>query len=315
VAVISSSAIISNNVIAGNSVTATDNIFSGGGGVYVNNGSLALISNTIASNSAYGNGAGVYILNRTQPQSPTIRFNVFQDNHSIGINLANGGGLLISAVGGFPIIDANRFYSNTSENSVLGVDSGSIFQVTNNLLKFNSNGAIYIYSAQNGVVAHNVILNNYGRYGGIRLGTPGSSAYVFNNIIQGNQYGLQLEDGVDGQWDYNLMWSNAGGNIVSTTLGPNGTLVSMTASLHDLEVDPLFINPVDNYHLQDGSPAINHGWASSVNGRPYFDADNTPRPFTPNSKSCDAPDIGMYERTDKIFQVSCNRVLLPVIAR
>ena len=315
IAVISSSATISNNVIAGNSVTATDNIFSGGGGVYVNNGSPALISNTIAANLAFGNGAGIYILNRTKPQSPTIQFNVLYDNQSIGINLANGGGLLISAVGGFPIVDANRFYSNTSDNGVLGIDTVGRFQVTNNLLKFNSNGGIYVYSAQNGVIAHNVVLDNYGTYGGIRLGVPGSSTYVFNNIIQGNQYGLELEKGVIGQWDYNLIRNNAAGNIISTTLGPNGTIVSVAASPHDLNADPVFNNPTEDYHLQDSSPAINRGGLLSIAGRPYYDADGNPRPFTPNSKACDAPDIGMYERNEAIFQVSCSRVFLPVIAR
>ena len=54
----------------------------------------------------------------------------------------------------------------------------------------------------------------------------------------------------------------------------------------NLDLDPLFINSISDYHLKDGSPAINSG----VTPKSNMDFEGNSVPFE-NTK----PDIGIYE--------------------
>ena len=310
IAVYSGSVVISNNVIARNVVTAnTPDV--GGAGLFVFDTSSLIVSNTFDSNRSFGHGGGAFIYN-PQSHPATVQHNLFLNNHALGVR--NGGGLLAEGIGGgFMVIDSNRFFSNTSDNSVLGVDSIGDFQVTNNLLKYNANGGIWVYATNLGVVAHNVILQNSGIYGGIRLGQVGSVPYVYNNIVMSNGTGLEVVSDVLGLWDYNLVRGNTdydyirGTPLAGTPLAPGP---------HDLNADPKFVNPAaGDYHLQLTSPAINRGGAFNLPGSPGFDYDGHPRPFTAYSNSCDPPDIGMFERTEPQFLAPCYFTYLPVIAK
>jgi hypothetical protein len=94
--------------------------------------------------------------------------------------------------------------------------------------------------------------------------------------------------------DYNLEFSS-GTPIVST----GGTLVTGTHSLYDQ--DPQFVDPVSgDYHLMDGSPAIDAGTPHSA---PAFDIDGDARP------QGDGYDIGADEYVGECL------VYLPLLLR
>ncbi len=302
--------IISNNVIAGNVLTGNLPDTIGGAGIYAENGSPYIYSNTIQYNTVYGNGGGIFV-NNTLPESPTIQKNLLQYNRAITPStLANGGGVLVqNANGGFLVVDSNRFYSNTSDNGVLGIYATDRYQATNNILLHNGGGGIHIYGTGSGAVANNLILYTQGTYGGIRLTQYAGGMYVFNNIIMSNSYGIEVEVGSSPVRGYNLVYHNVLSNYISISGSVSSNL---SAAPGDLNVDPLFVNVnAGDYHLKNGSPAINAG--TNYPGAPAFDYDGNPRPYSrPDIADCRF-DIGIYERID--LPAACHHTYLPLITK
>ncbi len=122
-----------------------------------------------------------------------------------------------------------------------------------------------------------------------------STAYIAHNTLAGNGTGLALYEA----WDHpglgggraTLVNSILWGNGTQLSLDPLST-VTVACSIvaggwpgeGNLDVDPLFAGP-DDYHLGDGSPAINAGRDEGVSE----DLDGRPRPVGSR------PDIGAYE--------------------
>jgi hypothetical protein len=90
--------------------------------------------------------------------------------------------------------------------------------------------------------------------------------------------------------DYNLFFGHVVNNIVGITSGG-----------HSLIGDPRFVDPFnDNFHLQFGSAAIDHGVDAGV----YTDLDGSPRPVGTGF------DIGAYE-----YAAITYRAFLPVVLK
>jgi parallel beta-helix repeat protein len=308
ISILGSTAVVSNNLIAANTVTATLESSSGGAGIYVLYASPFIYSNTIQDNTAYGNGGGIYVVNNTVPESPTIQKNLIQGNRSLPSSLSNGGGVHVIAVGGLSVVDANRLYNNTSENGVLVIDVAGNYRVTNNILAHNSAGGVHVYNSNSGAIANNLILYTQGQYGAIRLTPYGNFAYVFNNMIMSNTYGLEVEFGSHSVRSNNLVYKNVLTNYVAVS---GSQYSNMPGSPGDLNVDPQFVNvSTGDYHLKNGSPAINAG--GYYPGAPQRDFGGKPRPFSsPTIPDC-RMDIGIYE-SDQISP--CRRVFLPLMRK
>jgi predicted outer membrane repeat protein len=99
---------------------------------------------------------------------------------------------------------------------------------------------------------------------------------VVDNIISGHATGIELFGGTAFE-DFNLFFDN-GANL-SLGVTPGGSSLPNS--------NPLFVAPgSDNYHLQSGSPAIDHGSDLGITS----DFDGDPRPIGPKV------DIGFDER-------------------
>lgn len=307
ISILGSSAVVSNNLIAANTVTSDLAFDSGGAGIFVGDGSPLIYSNTIQFNTVFGDGGGIYV-NNTVQESPTIRRNLIQGNESVPSVLSNGGAVHVIAKGGLTVVDANRLYSNTSQNGVLVIDVQGNYQVTNNILAHNSAGGIHIYFSSGGAVANNLILYTQGQYGAIRLTPYGDFTYLFNNMIMSNTYGLEVEVGSHSARSNNLVYKNVLMNYVSV----NGSQYSnMAGSPGDLNVDPQFVNAIaGDYHLKNSSPAINAG--GYFPGAPTRDFDGKPRPFSSPTVSDCRMDIGTYE-SDQILP--CHNTFLPLVRK
>jgi hypothetical protein len=101
---------------------------------------------------------------------------------------------------------------------------------------------------------------------------------VQDTIIASHTIALESINGTAAE-DYNLFF-----NTITNTIG-------VTSGGHSLVGDPRFVDPLhDDYHLQFGSAAIDHGIDAGV----YTDLDGNPRPLGAGF------DIGAYEYTAAI---------------
>jgi parallel beta-helix repeat protein len=158
-------------------------------------------------------------------------------------------------------------------------------------------------SNQNNLIEKNRIYDN----DGAGIYSPGGDSNTFQNnlIYQNKENGISIVMGgtdggpsgtqrnaYDNKVFFNTIYVNSGVGVwldagaVSTTLRNNvayqnaatnwiTTLAINTAQDHNLTLDPLFVNPAGgDYHLKEGSPAIDHAIAVGV----IDDFDGIPRP-------------------------------------
>ncbi len=156
----SSSPIIANNTIAGNTAS------SGGGGIYCYLSSPIIVNNTVTGNISSVGGGGIYC----SSSSPTI-----VDNTITGNTAAYGGG--VNSYYSSPIISNNTISYNSTSSSGGGICSYnySFPMITNNVLAFNSSG-IYVNTGAPSL-RHNCVFGNTDyNYTGIAdpTGTDGS---------------------------------------------------------------------------------------------------------------------------------------------
>lgn len=173
------------------------------------------------------------------------------------------------------------FHTNTSSGSTITIQRCRIYDngrhgirtdgcsvsLSNCLLTGNGNGSygygegIHVQSNSSTLIEHCSIINN-NRYG-VKSQNSGSTVLKNSIIAFNGSYGLRAQDGgtFSADTDYNLVYGNGAVNYFAVTPGAN-----------DIVADPQFVGGGD-YHLQDGSPAIDSG-----TGAMAIDLDRKPRP-------------------------------------
>lgn len=179
-------------VLRGNWIAQNRASYSGGG-VYVNESSVTLTSNTIATNTAdtrdrwTGGGGGIYVNNS---DNATITDNTIAANLATGQYYVAGGGVSLS--NSATTLTANRVVSNALN---LSYGYGSAY-----------GGGVYISGARTTILTQNEVLSNTALTsssdsgGGLYLAT-GTTAQVVSNTIAFNQSdwsgGIYLESGAN----------------------------------------------------------------------------------------------------------------------
>lgn len=227
-------------------------------------------------------GGGILMLR----SSPRITGNIFDSNTAFGAAIWGN----VSS----PIIEANLFRNNTCDDQFLsGVVSfvnSSSPEIVNNVFTNNPCRAINMTLPTDTVphVSNNTIVGNRG---GIKVGAQVSTALHLyrNNIIVGNDIGLQVDFSGsinDPTWKSNLVFGNLNDYVgISNQTGING----------NISADPLFTSATaGDYHLQNGSPAIDAGDSSSP-ALPDKDFDGNPRILDGNGDGIAVINIGAYE--------------------
>ncbi len=246
--------------------------------ISIGNGGGAVIGFTVTGGQA-SFGSGVHLLAST---SVLISGNIFEGNQqgAGGYGAAIGGNAVASAT-----IEGNVFrYNGCAGPFLSGVVSfinNSSPRIVNNVFHSNPCRGVNLDSA-NG--PHEVVNNTFvGNLTGVRLGRFVDSSKIYrNNIVVGNDFGIEIENGsaipMPVVWTNNLVHGNNTTNypaVVGDQTGTNG----------NISANPLFVDaPAGNYDLLPGSPAI--GTGTSVNA-PATDFDGVSR--------AGSVDIGAFE--------------------
>ncbi len=265
-----------------------------GGGIHCFNSSPTISHNVITNNSA-NQGGGIFC----DSCSPIIQNNIiFDDSAHLG-----GG---IRCWYSSPVINSNTMNSNrASDGGAISCDESSSPTITNNVITGNCadyGGGIVCGRNCLPAISSNTITGNSASLvgGGIFLDWN-SSPTITNNIISNSLDGEGIYCG-DESWptiSYNDTWDNADGNffgcpgVGDTTWGTNfnGTPCD---SFYNIIQDPMFVDPVSDFHLQVGSPCIDAGdnYAPSL---PETDFDGNPRIIDGNQDDIAVVDMGAFE--------------------
>jgi parallel beta-helix repeat protein len=258
-------------------------------------------------------GGGIYC----EASTPTISYNIITLNINSGIccykaspiirnnniikNQCGAGGGICVLFSSLAIIRNNQIDQNSADFG------GGIFcfyganpTIINNIIK--SNTAYYtcagIYSTNSSpVIINNTIIRNSG---------DGISSFhesyptIFNNIISNNREGegIVCDGGAYPTVLYNNVFSNTEGNFVGcppgvgdTTWGANINGIPCD-SFYNIIRDPLFVDTLNDFRLQEGSPCIDAGDNYAA---PGSDLDGNPRIVDGNEDDSAVVDMGAYE--------------------
>ena len=215
-------------------------------------------------------------------RSSTVSGNIFELTTAKGVGLS------------FDTIFENNILRN-GENctEVMTIRSRGSQRIQNNLFIDNDCTALrvevrpeYPYEA---VRAPKVINNTFvGNRRAVRIRNhdPVPDARYRNNLIVGNEVGVTTSM-ITGEnlpdWQNNLVFGNDVDYIA---------LPDQTGHAGNISADPLFVNDIDNFRLQAGSPAIDAGDPSLAPSNDYFGAT---RPIDGNNDAVNRVDIGAIE--------------------
>lgn len=247
---------------------------------------------------------GIYVSN--SGDRPTIRGNLTWGNNAAGIHMngdlsAGGDGVISGA-----LVEANVILDNgVAGGSGINCDGvqGSVFR--NNLLLGNHAGGITLFQIDGGaastgnlVVNNTIVMASDGRWG-IALHDGAANTTLANNIVLSRHSfrgSLDVEVATGSHAglasDHNVLMdritTDGGDSVIDLAtwrqdFGQDGA--SFIAGEAALFVDPTL--PGGDYHLREGSPAIDAGTAA---GAPTTDVDGDARPFG------DGFDVGADER-------------------
>jgi len=241
---------------------------------------------------------GIYVSNSCV--NPVIRGNLVHDNQAAGIHmngdLSQGGNGLISNA----LIERNVVYSNgLGGGSGINMDGVINSVIRNNLLYDNHASGISLYqidaatgSTGNLVVNNTILTAADGRWCvNINSGSTGNT--VLNNILY-NYHSWHGVISIDPSSrsgfasDYNSVMDRF-------SIDQGDTVIDLQSwralgyDTHSFIATPtdLFLVPGADFHLSDGSPAIDAGTSTDA---PSFDLDGNPRPVGSGY------DVGAYER-------------------
>jgi hypothetical protein len=301
------------NVLISHSRVVSNTANGDSGGIYAENGAtLTLVHSTVAGNAGNGWGGGVLGYGSA---TLTISDCTIYDNHG-----TYGGGIAIAS-SDLDLLNS-QFYSNTAiSGGAIHVREGSTSEIHNNWISNNTGDGIYASSAV-GTVENNFVIHNSlsGSEGQIRIGgnttftvtnntlvgdgnsagiriEEGTIVAITNNIVTGNEYGIQATGLVTPTLDHNDVWDNSVANFQNIAPGTN-----------DISGDPGFVDAAnDDYHLGIFSWAVDAG--TNV-GAPANDYDGDARPVDGNGDGTATVDIGADERLTVTTQI-----YLPLVMR
>jgi hypothetical protein len=256
-----------------------------GGGVCVDDsGAVTLEGNQITSNASGRSGGGVYV----ESDDARLVGNAISGNTTT--NVSDGGGIAIGTYSA-ATLERNTITGNAADRNGGGLSVGdrTAVTLTNNVIARNTccdasgwvGGAGTWLGSGDHVLIHNTFSDNGGGDGaGIRLY---GDAVLTNTIIANQTVGLVAASAGAAATLEGTLWH---GNDRDAD-GP-GTVVTGTVDLHG---DPAFVYPgADDYHLTEGSPAVDAGVDSGVGDD--LDGDTRPRGLT--------YDVGADETLDPV---------------
>ena len=284
-----------------------------GGGISVINASPLLKDLYITNNSARNVGAGIGLVNSNAiVQSAIIANNIIPDGDALG-----GGGIAIN--GGNPYLSDLEISNNSvGENMYYLNGGGGIFcgfSFGNEILEVNIENSIIKNNVANigggigalsGLIKINRVLlvENTGNFGSaISMGEPlglvvgDIDMTISNSTISSNigQMSIAMINSANLEAINTIFWSNS--DVEFSSL-PNNNQLNVDIAYSVLEndwggesnifLDPLFVNEVNDYTLQQNSPCIDTG-TSDLDGDGLIDLINF---------NGVAPDIGLYEFGD-----------------
>ena len=280
--------------------------YSSGGGIFTNNGAVALTESTVSGNASGEYGGGIY----TETGAVTLIRSTVSENYSKD----HGGGIYTEAG------DVTLTASTISGNDA-GGDGGGVFTydgaITLNASTVSGNrsdgrgGGIYTEWEGALTLTDSTITENHSESDGGGVFVEGNAApfsaevVIRNTILAGNSVGstgigpnLRIVDRARLDVFSSLIGNNAGTTLASAPVGSpdaNGNLVGTPSQRIDPMLAPLADNggPTPTHALTLGSPAVDAG--SSVSA---FDQRGLPRSVDitslPNGMG-DGPDMGAVE--------------------
>jgi hypothetical protein len=270
---------IDNNLISANTANP---IYSGyGGGIFVSGVNQVTIQGNEVTNNTGGfpsnsHGGGISLYST----SAIVNGNLIQDNHASSNSEGFGGGLYSES--GSLSMDGNTLISNEAEYGAVNIQYIGSFTLTNNILAQNPAGGLFVRGASTQPITGTLVNNTFADNDAAAIyagwySSGHSTLILTNTILAGNTTGIYA-------------FNHNSPNVVTAThtlFYANGmdTIGDSITSLNEInDSDPGFLDPLnDNYHLEDGSPAIDAGltvpWLTT-------DIDGNPRPW-PVGGSCD----------------------------
>ncbi|HEV8480007.1 MAG TPA: right-handed parallel beta-helix repeat-containing protein [Candidatus Eisenbacteria bacterium] len=250
-------ATITNDVISSNSTVGS------GGGFFIQAASNANINNnSVTNNSAGVNGGGLSITGSTT--SPTIKNNVISSNHA---DAGNGGGLNIVS-SAFPTVSNNQINFNTAltTGGVHLVGSSPI--ITNNNIQDNaaptgSGGGLSCNAGSSPVVTGNLLIRNFAGTNGGGLYANGSVLTLTSNTLALNSGaadggGVYVANGARVTLKRDIISHSPVGNGVSVDANPS-SFVSLTCC-------DVWGNTAANY---SGTPDVT-GVNNNISADPFY---------------------------------------------
>lgn len=284
-----SSPTIANCAITGNSVTSL------GGGMYTELDSAPSVIDCVISDNFAGAGGGVHNF----ASAPTLTNCIVSGN----VGDAYGGGLC--NVIASPILVGCTIADNISYEHGGGIcllSSGAAVLVNctirNNLAYLIGGGLANL--ASTATLSNCVIVDNaaYSSGGGVKDAggtttlihcTLASNGSVGGGGVSSNSSSTTLTNCI--------LWGNAAGQIAPADSPVSVSFCNVQGGwpgVGNIDVDPLFVAPLSDFRLQEGSPCINLGTNDPVGGLPATDADGNPRVV------CDVADMGAYEAPEPV---------------
>jgi hypothetical protein len=265
----------------------------GGGGIYCEASAPSIINNVISKNHA-DIGGGTYCV----VCSPHIVNNTIIENAS-----TVGGGIFCFASS--PTISSNTIIQNCAEyGGGIYCQYTSSPAINTNIIVNNSvdytGGGISCNESSPDIANNTIIRNSADLHGGGIHCLVRSSPSVTNNVIANNLNGegIYCEDESYPTISYSDFWNNPDGDFVGCLAGVGDTTWGTNIngipcdSFYNIIRDPLFVDSLYDYHLQEDSPCIDAGDNSVA---PDSDLDGNSRIVDGNKDDSAVVDIGAYE--------------------
>ncbi|MCH8970371.1 MAG: hypothetical protein IIA66_14790 [Planctomycetes bacterium] len=270
-----------------------------GGGMYVYYGSPVLANCRFENNTGNSGGALTFVGN-SEP-GPVLSHCKFSGNN------ATAGGAIHNTTTRPLFLNCSFIQNEASTGGAIRVQSGRPTLVGCLLAEntsLGSGGAIVAIAHADTTLVGCTVSNNSAGHGGGAIYTGICCDTVLANcLLWGNSapLGPQIRmNGFSCNSSLNISYSNIEGGLDDIVIGANDVVIWGPGNI---DFDPLFVNPFDDYHLSSGSPcidaadntAVREGILTDLDGNPRF-VDDPDTPDTGNPDGVNPPiDMGAYE--------------------